>query len=293
MTENTYELVIVGSGPAGLTAAVYAARYKLNTLILGKEFGGVAATAHKICNFPTYDEISGIEFMEKMEDQVRKFEIQIEYDPVTNIESKEDHFVVSTENDQILEAQKIIIALGTERRKLDIPGEQKFGGKGVSYCATCDGAFFINETVAVIGGSNAALTAALLLAERSRKVYIIYRKHHFFRAEPVWVELVEKNTKIESIFNAQLTEIKGGTSVERAVLQSGDEIILSGVFIEIGSVPDNALLKKLKVEIDAKGYIVTDKSQKTNISGIYAAGDITNNILKQDIMKKKQETGNY
>jgi len=153
-------------------------------------------------------------------------------------------------------------------------------GKGISYCATCDGAFFADETVAVIGGSNAALTAALLLAERSRKVYIIYRKDHFFRAEPVWVELVEKTPKIKCIFNAQLAEIKGGTSVERAVLQSGDEIVLSGVFIEIGSVPANALFKELKVEVDAKGYIVTDKSQKTNIPGIYAAGDITNNILK-------------
>jgi thioredoxin reductase (NADPH) len=219
--------------------------------------------------------------MEKMETQVKKFDIPIEYDPVTNIKIKGDYFVIITANEQKLEAQKIIVALGTERLKLNIPGEREFLGKGVSYCATCDGAFFANETVAVIGGSSAALTAALLLAEQSKKVYIIYRKDHFFRAEPVWVELIEKNTKIESVFNAQLTEIYGGTSVEKVVLQSGDEIFLNGVFIQIGSEPSNALLESIKVEIDASGYIVTDKSQRTNIPGVFAAGDITNNTLKQ------------
>ena len=281
MNDKSFDLVIIGSGPAGLTAAVYAARYKLKTLVLGKEFGGAAATAHKICNFPTYDEISGIGFMEKMETQVKKFDIPIEYDPVTNIENKGDYFVIITANEHKLEAQKIIVALGTERLKLNIPGERDFLGKGVSYCATCDGAFFANETVAVIGGSSAALTAALLLAEQSKKVYIIYRKDHFVRAEPVWVELVEKNNKIEPIFNAQLAEITGDNLVEKVVLQSGDEIFLNGVFIQIGSEPSNALLESIKVEIDASGYIVTDKSQRTNIPGVFAAGDITNNTLKQ------------
>lgn len=274
-----YDVLIIGGGPAGLTAGIYCARYKLKTKIIAKDFG-LAAQAHKVCNFPSYPEINGLELMQKFTEHINSLNIPIVYEEVKKIEKRDNFYVITEDNEYI--AGKIIFAAGTEKRKLNVSGENKFLGRGVSYCAACDGTFFKNKVVGIVGGSNSALTAALLLSEYSSKVYIIYRKDNFFRAEPVWTELVKKNNKIECLFNEEIEEIIGDNVVESIKLKSGKELEIDGVFIEIGSIPNLEMIKSLKIETDNE-YIKTDKEQKTNIYGFFAAGDITNNPLKQII----------
>jgi len=273
-----HDLIIIGTGPAGLTAGVYASRYLLKTLIIGKLPGGMISEAHKVCNFPSYKAISGMELTKKIIEQVKDLGVEIKQEAVEEIK-KNKVFEIKT-NNSIYKAKKIILAIGTEKRKLNVPREKEFLGKGVSYCATCDAGFFENKTVAVIGGSNAALTAALLLSEYAKKVYIIYRKESFFRAEPAWIKKVEKNKKIELIFNTNIKEIYGENFVEGVRLDTKKDLKVDGVFIEIGSIPDKKFSKQLGLKTE-KGYLMVNKKQETNIKGVFAAGDITNNPLKQ------------
>lgn len=279
--EKKYDLIIVGAGPAGLTAGIYAARYKLKVMILSKEMGGLAATAHRICNFPSYEEIGGMELMKRMTNQAEKLGAEIIYETVKEIIRKKD-FIVKTNSNKYV-SKKIIFAGGTERKKLDVKGEDEFYGKGVSYCATCDAAFFKNKIVAVVGGSDAALTAALLLSEYAEKVFLIYRQKEFSKAEPSWVDLVKKDKKIKILFEEEIKEILGSSKVEKVKLSSGKELKLNGVFVEIGSIPNLDFFKSLKLKTDERGYIIVNENQETNLHGFYAAGDITNNSLKQII----------
>lgn len=278
-----YDLVIIGGGPAGYTAAVYAARYKMNTLVISAEDGGLAATAHQVWNFPSYNQITGFDLMQKMKEQVENLKVPIVNEIVTGIRKTDSHFIVSTGNGVEYHTKKLIIATGTKRKKLNVPGEEEFYGKGVSYCATCDAAFYKNKKVAVVGGSNSSLTAALLLAEFASEVCIIYRQDKFFRADPAWVEAVGKNKKIKCMFEDNVKEIKGKKFVETLLLESGKTIDVDGIFIEIGSEPSNLMFKNIGVKTDEKNYIITDSEQKTNVKGVFAAGDITNNKLKQII----------
>ncbi|VVB78461.1 Sulfide dehydrogenase subunit alpha [uncultured archaeon] len=279
---KSYDVIIIGGGPAGLTAAIYCARYKLKSLVISKNIGGTAATAYKICNFPSYNTIKGFELMQKITNQATELGIEIVYETVENIEKTKKGFSVFA-NKKSYECNKLIYAAGTERIRLGVAGEAKFLGRGVSYCATCDASFYKNKNVAVIGGSDAALSSALLLSEFASKVYIIYRKSKFEKAEPYWIHLIEKERKIDSIFNEEILEIKGKESVEEISLKSGKNLKIEGVFIETGSIPETQLIKSLGVKLDEKGYILADKSQRTNSKGIYAAGDVTNNPLKQII----------
>ena len=281
-----YDLIIIGGGPAGLTAAIYAARYKINLLVLTREVGGLAATAHKICNFPSYETISGFDLMQKILVQTQKLGVPIEYKDVKSITKNGERFKISTHNGDYI-AKKVIFTGGTEHLQLGIKGEAVYLGKGVSYCATCDAAFFKNKQVAVIGGSDAALTAALLLSEYCNKVYIIYRQDKFFRAEPSWIELVEKEKKIETLFNEELIEIGGSSKLELLKLKSGKDLQVDGVFIEIGSKPHLEMLDSLNITKD-KNYIVVNQKQQTNVEGFYAAGDVTNNELKQIVTAAAQ-----
>lgn len=275
-----YDLVIIGAGPAGLSAAMYAARYKLKTLILSKDMGGLAATAHIVCNYPSYPEISGLDLMVRFKDQVEKLGVEIKYDGVEDIKKKKSLFDIKTNNNNYL-AKKIIFAGGTTRVKLGVEGEEKLVGKGVSYCATCDAGLFKDKTVSVVGGSDAALTAALLLREYTKDVHIIYRGDYFHRGDPSWIELVNNDKKIKKHFNEEISEMIGDKKLEKIKLKSGKTMKMDGVFIEIGSIPENYILSKLKVKFNEKGYIITDKYQSTNIKGLFAAGDVTNNVLKQ------------
>jgi len=277
-----YDLVIIGAGPSGLTAAIYAARYKLNTLVIGEQIGGLAAEAEEIHNFPSHKKITGIELIKKMREQVENLGVEIKNSYVNSIKKIDSQFLVKTSSTEY-KAKKIILATGTKKRKLGLEQEDKFLGKGISYCATCDAAFFKNKIVGVVGGSNSAITAALLLSKFANKVYIIYRKNKFFRAEPKLVEEIEKNEKIKSIFNSNVTELIGENKLEGVKLDNGDKLNLDGLFIEIGSVPNLKLAEELGIELE-ENHIKVDKKQRTNIRGVFACGDVTNSPLKQIIV---------
>ena len=270
-----YDLIIVGGGAAGLTAALYSARYGIKTLVLSREFGGLAATADKIMNWPGEYEISGMDLMSRFQDQVKKNNVEMKFEGIKKI-IKEENFKILTDSNEYL-AKRILFATGTDHRKLKVKGEEEFYGKGVSYCATCDGPFFKNKKVAVVGGGNSALTAALLLNKYAEKVYIIYRKDKFFRAEKFWEQEV-LNSNIECLFEEEVLEIRGSNFVNFLTLKSGKNLEIDGVFVEIGSDPITSVVKDL-VELE-DGHIKVDNRQETSLKGMYSAGDVTNNSNK-------------
>ena len=276
---NKYDVIIIGAGPAGLSAAIYAARYKLKTIVISKDLGGLAATAHKVCNYPSQNNISGFELTQEIVGHLEELGGEIRQEEVKGMKKDEKGFVVLTDKGKYF-SKRVILATGRKKQVLGVSGEKEFLGKGVSYCATCDAAFYKNKIVAVVGGGNAAVTAALLLAEYTEKVYIIYRKDGFFRAEPAWVKQLEKEKKIEPIFGSVVKEILGEGFVKGVVLGDGRRVDLDGVFIEVGFSPDETLAKELGLERE-KGYVVVDKNQKTSVEGVFAVGDCTNNSLKQ------------
>ena len=276
---ENYDLIIIGAGPAGLTAAVYAARYKINFLIIGKMSGGLMGEAYEICNFPSYNRVNGVELMKKMINHVNDLGVEIKSEEVLDIKKKGKEFEIKT-NKEIYPAKKIIIATGSERRKLGINREKELTGKGISYCATCDAPFYKDKVVGVAGGSDAALTAALLLSKFTKKVYIIYRKNKFFRGDNIWIEEVKRNKKIESLFNSTITRLIGKDKLEEIEINREKKLKLDGLFVEIGGMPNIELAKNIGVKI-GKNQIITDKQQKTNIKGFFAAGDVTDNPLKQ------------
>lgn len=274
--KEKYDLIIIGAGPAGLSAAIYAARYKLKTLVIGKIPGGLAGEASEVCNYPGFEKTTGMSLMIKIIKQVKDLDVEIKNESVSELKLG---FSVKT-NRETYFAKKIIIATGSERKKLGIPGEKEFAGRGISYCATCDAGFYNDKVVGVVGGSDVALTAALLLSKFAKKVYIIYRKEKFGKAEPIWVEQVKNNKKIEPIFNSNILKLIGKDKLTGIKLDNEKMLELNGLFIAVGSVPNIELAGQIGVKIEGK-YIRTDKFQKTNIDGCYAAGDVTNNPLKQ------------
>ncbi|MDD4983335.1 MAG: FAD-dependent oxidoreductase [Candidatus ainarchaeum sp.] len=278
-----YDVAIIGLGPAGATAAIYSARYNLKTIVVGQVPGGTAAEAHKICNYPPFAEIKGFELAQRLLQHVQAMNVEVVFGKVENIEKKKDFFELNT-GDKKIQAKKIVIATGTKRKQLGISRENEFRGKGISYCATCDGMFYKNKVAGVVGGGNAALTAALLLSEFAEKVYIFYRKDKFYKAEPAWTEQVLKNKKISPIFDVEIKELIGKTELEAVKLSNKKEIKLDGLFVEIGSDPNIAAVESLGVKKDERGYIIIDENCKTNIKGVYAAGDITNHKLKQIVV---------
>lgn len=278
---SIYDIIIIGAGPAGLSAAVYSARYRLKTLVFGELVGGKVGEAWKICNFLSYGEIKGSEFVDRMSRQVEKLGVEIKQEAVTEIKKSQKVFEIKTQEGSYF-GKKIILAMGSEKRKLGLKDEGKFFGKGLTYCAACDAPLYKNKIVAVIGGGNSALTSALLLSEYAKKIFIIYRQDKFFRADPAWVEAVKKNKKIEPIFNSEVAELVGGKNLEAVKLKDKKILEIQGLFIETGAVPNAKLVEQLGVATE-KGFIKTDRYQKTNIAGVYAAGDITDNPLKQII----------
>jgi len=268
-----YDLIIIGGGPAGLGAAVYAARFNLKAVLISKEIGGYMLESPQIENYPGFRSITGIDLSNKMKDQVKALGIEIIEEEITDIQKG---FIVKTKSNKQFKGKNIIFALGTQRRKLNVKGEDEFSGKGVSYCATCDSPLFKDKIVAVIGGANSAVVSALLLSKYTKQVNIIYRKEPL-RADPYWVNQLKKinNIKVHCCLNVK--EIKGTNVVESILLDNNKEMKVQGVFIEIGSIPATTLIKNLGVKLDEKGYVIVDKSQKTNINGVYAAGDITTN----------------
>ena len=275
-----YDLIIIGSGPAGLTASIYASRYKLSNLVIGKVLGGMMTLAHQVENYPGFPSISGPKLGQKMGEHAQALGVEILTDGVAKIEKTGAGFKVTTESNKEFEAKTLILATGTERRKLDVPGEEEYLGRGVSYCTNCDAPFFKEKIVALIGGSNAAVSGAIHVTAFAKKAFIIYRRNQL-RAEPIWVQRALANPKIEVIYNTNITEIIGdGTKVTGVKLdepfQGLASLTLDGVFVEIGGVPGTKLVEQLGVELDEAGFVKVKPDMATNIPGVFAAGDIAN-----------------
>ncbi|MDD5693649.1 MAG: FAD-dependent oxidoreductase [Patescibacteria group bacterium] len=273
-----YEVIIIGGGPAGLSAAVYAARYKINFAIVAPMWGGFVNEAHSVENWLGDKSISGQDLVNRFLDHVKSLKSPMITANVQAIEKTKSGFEIIT-HDNRYKAKKVILALGTERNKLGINGEEEFLGKGVSYCATCDGFFFRDKTVAVVGSGDAACTGATFLSDVAKKVYLIYRSPSL-KAEPIWIDKVNTTDNIECLPDTRLKEIAGKDKVEKIVFEDNTELAVDGVFIEVGSTPTNFITQRLGLEVDNKGYIAVDSDQKTSIEGIYAAGDITTNSSK-------------
>lgn len=272
-----YDLIIIGAGPAGLGASIYASRYKLNHVVIGSDIGGQVTEAWEIENYAGIESISGKELMEKFVKQTKDLGGDVIQASVNMVVKTEDGFEVSTSDGKKHETKTIILALGMKARKMNIPGEDKFIGKGVSYCATCDAMFFRGKDVAVIGGGDAAATAAIHLAEFANSVHLLY-KEGTKTFEPSWDEQMRKNGKIAMSSFDEVSHVLGEEKVEGleyALKGEKKEIAVQGVFIEIGSVPGVVVAQNLGVRTDEQGYIVVDNTQATNVENVYAAGDAT------------------
>ncbi|PIU03354.1 thioredoxin reductase [Candidatus Shapirobacteria bacterium CG08_land_8_20_14_0_20_39_18] len=291
-----YDLIIIGLGPAGLTAGIYASRYRLKNLIIGKELGGTITLAHAVENYPGFESVSGVEWSQKTLEQTKKLGSEIVYGLVEKIERLDVGYKVILRDGQKQEARSVIIATGSERRKLNVPGETEYLGRGISYCTTCDIPFYKEKTVAMIGGGDAAVSGAIHGAEFADKVYIIYRKDKL-RAEPIWTEEALQNKKIEVIYNTNVIKILGteeikDTDEKSKIDQNQDKVggveldkpyngsnilPVDGVFIEIGAVPGTSLAQNLGVALDEVNYILVGEDMSTNLPGVFGAGDLTDN----------------
>jgi thioredoxin reductase (NADPH) len=275
-----YDVAIIGTGPAGYTASIYASRYKLKSIIIGEQLGGQVSESTYIENYPSYVSIKGPELIQKIRDHALHYGVEEVFDGVDTIQGKDGDFKVTTINGKTYNAKTLILSLGAKRRKLGVPGESEFSGKGVAYCTTCDGPLYKDKVVAVIGGSDAANTSSLYLSDIAKQVYQIYRGDHL-RGEQIWADQVLNNPKITVLFNTNVEEIVGDTSVKSVTLdrefKGSKNLKIDGIFIEIGSQPVTALSNQLGLEIEDTGLIVVGPDQKTNIEGIWAAGDITTN----------------
>lgn len=279
--EKTYELIVLGGGPTAIGCAIYAARFAMDVLVIGKTFGGLIATTHIVENYPAITSISGQGLMDMFKDHMDSLKIPYISDEIRNIKRVDDHFELHSFF-QKFKAYSICIATGSERKKLGIPGEEEFTGRGVSYCATCDGPFYKDKNVIVIGGSDSAAKEALFLAQSVNKVYIVYRGKEI-RAEPINKQRVYENDKIEIIYNTKVVEIKGDKVVKSVLFDNGKEFKVDGVFIEIGSIPKSELAKIIGVERNEVGEIKINRKSETNIPGIFAAGDVADAPFKQAI----------
>lgn len=268
----TYDCIIIGGGIAGLTAALYAGRANLKTLVIeSNQYGGQIVNSLEIENYPGYDSISGYDLINNIYNQVKKFDVNFLEDEV--IELGENVLKTSKDNFAFKTA---IIASGLKRRTLGL--EKDFIGRGVSYCATCDGAFFKNKDVMVVGGGNTALEDALHLSNLANKVYLVHRRENF-RADNSIVARVEKKDNIFMLLNRQVKEIVGDELVEEVVLDDDRHISINGLFVAIGLIPETEYLKKL-IECDDAGFVISDDTT-TNIPNIFVAGDIRTKSLRQ------------
>ena len=269
---KTYDTIIIGGGPSGLTAAIYCGRYLIKTLLISKDIGGQLLETMEIENYPGFEKISGMDLSNKMKAQAEKQGAEIKTETVKKIK-KNKLFEIETDAGKH-KAKTVILCLGSKRRQLNVKGEDDFKGRGVSYCATCDAAFFSKKTVAVVGSGNASAEAALLLAKFADNVTILIRKEKM-KCEPVYLKKIEESEKITIKNKVNIKEINGTDVVTSVDLDNGENLELNGVFIEVGFLPDTTIAKDLKLDLDDRGYIKVNEKQESNISGLFAAGDIT------------------
>ncbi len=276
--QETYDLIIIGAGPAGLTASIYASRYKLNHLLLGATIGGQINEIRQLENWPGDISVSGYDLLSRFVEHAKSLSVTAQNESVVSVKKNADNLFEVETGKNMHKTRAVIMAMGSEYRKMNVPGEKELTGKGVSYCATCDAMFFREKVICVVGGGNAAVTSALGLTDFASKVYLIYRGDRL-PAEPVWLDKVAINPKIEVIRNTNIIEIRGEQKVERVILDKAYDdktyLELDGVFVEIGSEPGVELARTLGVEIDEQGYIKVNADMSTNVPGVFAAGDIT------------------
>ncbi len=286
---KTYELAIIGGGPAGVAAAVYAARKKIDTVLITKNFQGQSSVSDNIQNWIGEEGINGLELAKKMEDHARAIAGDvvsiIENEEVNKVQKTDETFTIKTSNTEYL-AKNILITTGSRRRKLEIPGADKFEHKGLTYCATCDAPMFGGLEVVVIGGGNSALEAASQISAYASKVTILQRGTEF-RADPVTVQKVLSNEKITAIANVEFLEVVGEKFVSGIKIKnktSGVEVLLpsSGIFVEIGHLPNTSSVEGLVTLDQHKSIIVDPRTQKTSLKGVWAAGDCTDGLYKQN-----------
>ncbi len=285
-----YDLIIIGAGPAGLVAGVYAARYNLKTLVIGKEAGGMMNEAHLVENYLGFPPTPGVELGKRFREMVEKLGVRIETGAeVVGLSVIRGGFEVKTNRGELFAARALIMAVGTEKRKLNVPGEQEFLGKGVSYCYTCDAPLFKNKVVGVVGGANSAAMAALALAGHAKNVLMMYRRDRL-RCDPVLLERVEKNPRIEIIYGVVPARVEGKGFLESVVLKRSDKtkrgkvregrVILQGLFVEVGEVPMVSLAKQIGLKLSENQFIVVNDDMSTNVPGVFAAGDITTGSIE-------------
>ena len=283
---NSFEAVVIGGGPAGLTAGIYLMRAGIKAVLLEKQLlGGAPMNTEHVENYPGFpDGISGRDLMSRMADQARNVGLQIvEFAQVESIESKDRSFVTRAGNESYV-SEGVVLATGTESTKLNIPGEDTFVGRGISYCATCDGMFFRGLEVAVIGGGDAALSEALSLANIVDKVYIVHRRGQL-RAQQILQDRARKNTRVEFLLNKAPVRVNGGDQVESITLRDTvtameSDLKVGGIFFYVGSRPDTAFLDSL-VDREGAGFVIADEDLATKTPGLFIAGDVRKKSLRQ------------
>ena len=281
-----YDAIIIGGGPAGLTAGIYLSRARMDTLLIEKAMpGGQVNLTEIIENYPGFPHgITGPELMQKMEEQAARFGLKIEYGEVAKVKIKEDKVKIVKISNQEYKTLTIILASGAEASKLKVPGEEELRGRGVSYCATCDAPFFKDQKIVVVGGGDTAIEEALYLTKFAREVTIIHRRDRL-RATKILQERVFANKKINFAWDSIVTKILGNEKVESILIQNKKtgkekEILCQGVFVFVGNVPNSKFLNEL-IKLDQKGYILTDGNMMTSQEGIYACGDVRKKLLRQ------------
>lgn len=277
--EKQTDVLIIGSGVAGLSAALYSARYELSTVVIGDMLGGATASAWIIENYPGYESIDGYDLVVKMRDQVEKIGVEVMADRVTMIDKQGSRFQLTTETGKIFSAKTVIFAMGAARKKLGLAREDELAlGKGIHYCTTCDGPLYKGKTIGIVGSGDAAVKGMSLAVQYADKIYSFVRGDQF-KAEPVNYERIKghvESGKIEVMFHEEVAELLGTERLSGVKLKSGKEIALDGLFVEIGAIPEVELAVQMGVELDHYGYINVNNMMETNIDGLYAAGDTTN-----------------
>ena len=296
MTQSTdpYDVIIAGQGAAAFAAALYAARYQMRAVVIGDTFGGETAIGGEIENYPGFKSIDGFDLMMSMKRQVEKYGVPIIDGRVEGISMDHECFEVSTTQGVVYQGTTVILAVGRERRKLGLPNEEEWTGRGVSYCATCDAPLYRGKVAAVVGGGSAAVEGAVLLGKYATKTYIIYRGQAFTRPEPVSVRLLEESPTVEALLETNITELAGDDGLKSIVLDrpynGSKELALDGLFIEIGADPRIELPRQLGVDLTEDDEVAVDKLMRTSVPGVFAAGDLTDasGHLKQTITAAAQ-----
>jgi thioredoxin reductase (NADPH) len=281
---NDYDVIIVGGGPAGLAAGLYTARMDLKAVLLDRgPLGGQLLNTELVEDYPGFESILGADLATKMGEHSRKFGLEIrDFEPVKEIDVEGETKVVRLESGEELRSRALIMAAGGLPRYLEVPGEKEFWGRGVSYCAVCDGAFFKGQELAVVGGGDAAIEEGDFLTRYASKVYVIHRRNEF-RAQPILLDRARANPKIEFILDSQVQSIVGDAKVRAVRFERQGhtkELPVGGVFIFVGFVPNSRLLK-VHVDHDEAGYILTDRNMETSVPGIWAVGDVRAQLTKQ------------